>query len=44
MNEIQVAPSALAQGVVDSFKAKLKGELLLPGESGYDGARSVWNA
>jgi FAD/FMN-containing dehydrogenase len=28
----------------DSLKAKLSGNLLLPGEPGYDEARSVWNA
>lgn len=27
----------------DGFKASLRGELLLPGEEGYDKSRSIWN-
>lgn len=34
----------LEQERVDSFKARLRGQLILPGEAGYDEARSVWNA
>jgi hypothetical protein len=29
---------------VEKFKASLRGELLRPGEAGYDEARKVWNA
>ncbi len=29
---------------VEKFKASLRGELLRPGEAGYDEARNVWNA
>jgi hypothetical protein len=36
----QTLPSA----VVQTFKAKLRGELLCPNDTGYDGARQVWNA
>ncbi|HEY2806959.1 MAG TPA: FAD-binding oxidoreductase [Gemmatimonadales bacterium] len=28
----------------DTLRAKLRGGLLLPGDSGYDDARSIWNA
>jgi FAD/FMN-containing dehydrogenase len=37
--EIQVEQKAL-----DEFKARLRGELLLPGDPLYDESRSVWNA
>ena len=30
--------------VVDQLKANLRGSLLQPGDSGYDDARSIWNA
>ena len=31
------------QEVIENFKSKLRGELSLPGESGYEQARSIWN-
>jgi FAD/FMN-containing dehydrogenase len=34
----------LEQKILDQFKARLRGELLLPGEAAYDDARSIWNA
>jgi FAD/FMN-containing dehydrogenase len=34
----------LEQKALDDLKARLRGELLLPGEPAYDDARSVWNA
>lgn len=30
--------------VVEHFKATLRGDLLRPGDAGYDGARAIWNA
>ena len=33
-----ISPSA-----VEKFKATLRGELLRPGDLGYDGARKIWN-
>lgn len=33
----------LDQEVIEKFKSKLRGELYLPGESGYEQARSIWN-
>jgi hypothetical protein len=29
--------------VIENFKSKLRGGLYLPGESGYEQARSIWN-
>lgn len=44
MNEaITSAPSSLASANVEELKAKLRGDLLLPDEDGYDKARSIWN-
>src|SRR5688500_9209982 len=31
-------------GVIQSFQESLRGELLRPGDSGYDAARTIWNA
>lgn len=35
---------SLQSGVVEEFKSKVRGEVLLPADSGYDDARSIWNA
>ena len=29
---------------LDQFKAQLRGEIVVPGDAGYDAARTVWNA
>ena len=34
----------LREAVIEDFKAGLRGELLCPGDDGYDDARTVWNA
>src|SRR3989442_4508041 len=31
------------QSAIEKFKASLRGELLRPGDSGYDDARKIWN-
>lgn len=31
------------QSAIDSLKARLRGELLRPGDAGYEGARKIWN-
>jgi FAD/FMN-containing dehydrogenase len=36
--------TVLSQDKVDSFNARLRQPVLVPGEAGYDEARSVWNA
>ena len=33
----------LKQSVIDEFRTALRGPLLLPGDAGFDQARSVWN-
>jgi FAD/FMN-containing dehydrogenase len=48
MAELQVtmntgAEAALGEGVVEAFKASLRGHLLRAGEDGYDDARNIWN-
>lgn len=35
---------SLQSEVVSELRSKVKGEVLLPGESGYDAARTIWNA
>jgi len=37
-------PKQLDESAVDSLRANLRGELLLPGDSGYDVARTIWNS
>lgn len=34
----------LPSGVAEEFRPKVRGEVLLPTDSGYDAARSIWNA
>jgi hypothetical protein len=36
-----MAPQASAR--IDTFRAKFGGKALVPGDSDYDAARSVWN-
>jgi FAD/FMN-containing dehydrogenase len=38
-----VEPSALGEATTRELREALRGELVLPGDSGYDEARSVWN-
>ena len=33
----------LPEATVDEFKASLRGQLILPGDIGYDEARAIWN-
>ena len=35
--------AVLEEGAVEEFKASLRGQLLRPGDDGYDAARKVWN-
>ena len=34
----------LERNIIDSFRTRLRGPLLLPGEPGYDEGRALWNA
>ena len=34
----------LEPNIIDSFRTRLRGPLLLPGEPGYDEGRAIWNA
>ena len=36
--------TGLKSEVVDGLRAALRGMLLQPGDTGYDGARQIWNA
>src|SRR5207244_2440276 len=36
--------TALATSAIDALRASLRGTVCLPGETGYDIARTVWNA
>ena len=49
MEDLRVATTTgtdtvLEEVAVEEFKAGLRGELLRPGEEGYEEARTVWNA
>jgi FAD/FMN-containing dehydrogenase len=49
MNSLKVvarneATATLAAADLERFKSSLRGSLLLPGDEGYDAARTVWNA
>src|SRR6516164_3129312 len=35
---------AVASDAISALRAKLRGNVALPGEDGYDAARSIWNA
>jgi FAD/FMN-containing dehydrogenase len=35
---------ALSAGALEAFRGGLRGQLCLPGEAGYDEARTIWNA
>lgn len=34
----------IERNIIDSFRTRLRGALLLPGEPGYDEGRAIWNA
>ncbi len=36
--------TTLKEATVKGFKADLRGEILQPGDEGYDAARTIWNA
>ncbi len=36
--------TVLSEAAVEEFKASLRGQLIFPGDSGYDEARTLWNA
>jgi hypothetical protein len=35
---------SIPQDTVAALRGKLRGSIILPGEDGYDTARSIWNA
>ena len=37
------APRVLKSTDIDDFRASLRGQLLMPGENGYESARKIWN-
>src|SRR5512143_3297128 len=38
------SPATLPSDAIDALRARLRGALCLPGEPGYDEARTIWNA
>jgi FAD/FMN-containing dehydrogenase len=44
MTQLQAAASKLDSAVVQGFAARLRGELIQPGDATYDGARALYNA
>lgn len=41
--DILSVPGSLDTGAIESLKNSLRGQLLLPGEDGYEQARTLWN-
>ncbi|MDQ6907439.1 MAG: FAD-linked oxidase, partial [Chloroflexota bacterium] len=39
----QRVPQAIHEAVIQDVRSTLRGELLEPGDDGYDAARTVWN-
>ncbi|MDQ6603983.1 MAG: hypothetical protein M3Z19_14775, partial [Chloroflexota bacterium] len=39
----QRVPQAIHEAVIQDVRSTLRGELLEPGDDGYDAARAVWN-
>jgi len=37
------AETALEESLIGTFAARLRGELLRPGDAGYEEARKLWN-
>jgi hypothetical protein len=35
---------SVSSSAAEELKAAIRGELLLPGDAGFDEARSIWNA
>jgi hypothetical protein len=44
ISKVQGDKATLDWAAVESFKSSLRGQLLRPGDPGYDQARTVWNA
>ncbi len=43
-NTIDGKHASLSSEVLDALRGGLRGDLCLPGEAGYDEARTIWNA
>ena len=43
INTLDNTNAVMEQAVVDAFRSSLRGELLTPGDAGYDATRTVWN-
>ena len=41
---LDASTKTIAQDTLAALRARLRGSLVLPGEEGYDAARSIWNA
>src|SRR5215467_11575771 len=41
---LEASTTTIPQGTVAALRGKLRGTVALPGEDGYDAARSIWNA
>ena len=35
---------AIPAGIVEALRGKMRGPVALPGEDGYEAARTIWNA
>lgn len=42
-NDDSLKARVLADGTMEEFRHSLQGELILPGDGGYEAARRVWN-
>jgi FAD/FMN-containing dehydrogenase len=41
---LDATPKGISMEIVSALRSKLRGPMVLPGEDGYDTARSIWNA
>src|SRR5215467_14140320 len=41
---LEASTTTIPQGTVAALRGKLRGTVALPGEDGYDAARTIWNA
>ena len=44
IREAMTGTGSIDNGAIQAFAASIRGELLGPGDPGYDTARTVWNA
>jgi hypothetical protein len=44
LREVDTIVEPVEDGAIQSLQENMRGELLRPGDQGYDAARTIWNA